>query len=440
MIAITDGVDNRFATDAYANPNGESIEEVINAELDGTGTAVHVVGFGIGADASQAARRQFDFVQRRTPAGRWWEAREAPALDRALRSALAESQTTSLQRRDPPIAAATATPLSADPQHPTWPRSPIPAGLYELPRFATEGAAQHVLLGGGDLVTLAPARDANGARLHRVAYTSNFPSDHPAVETPSWRVALLADRRLPSGGRRALLAIEKAPSNAEPVRLERPTRVWIEASSGVAPLAWRRRDGYPAPCWEVAWPKHDAGSDADLAVWWSWSEDPASALTIRPEGADQGWAALVGKRWDFPSGSVRLRRMTLEVQRLPTPEGRMIDQPCLVIEAASNARRLTRLEGFNAAGSRHRWYDDNGIATSTFWPVTERDLEQSISSLEIVSISDFKRKAESEGCFARLERVPEPRSDNHHPTPAVDWFEPTPSPELNQVGAVQQAR
>lgn len=435
VIAVTDGVDNRFADDRFANPAGQSIAKVVNNELLDTGVAIHVIAYGVAQQETEAARRQFSFIEQRNPPGRWWQASESAGLGRAMRAALQGATQIAVRAAtgDDKPAAASATPLAL-----SWPADPIPAGSYALPQLTPDAAAQQAHVENGDLLLLGLRRNAKGARLAPVSYTAAYHEDRPAVETPAWRVTLLSDRRLPSDQRSSLLAIERA-SLAEPLRVAQPVRLWIESSSGQPPLAWRRVEGYPASCWEVVWPEPQQSTPfTDFTVWWHWQERQSASAVVRREADQADWFQCVGNRWATERGPISLRRLALETRPLPTADGSVIEQPCLVIELRSEARCTPRLVGLQAAGERHQWFDEPRIAASVFWPVTRLQLNQVIEGIDLLLIDELKADAESSGAVARFEGLAPARRDDHRPTPAVGWFDAT-SPGLGQVGLRSEA-
>ncbi|QDV78653.1 hypothetical protein K2D_22600 [Planctomycetes bacterium K2D] len=430
VIAITDGVDNRIAGDAYANPMNLPLDALMREELSGAGVSVQVIAFRVDVPEQTAARQQFSFLNQLSPAGRWWEASETSELERMLRQAFEESQTT-------PLYTASATALRgpagvatvSNGLHPlTWPSAPVPEGVYDLPRLTNDATPQKALLSDGDLLLLAARQTTGGLYLSSKSFSANQPLTQPAIETAGWRAAVLCDRLLPNGDRSTLVCIEKQP-DSQPMpmlKLERPAAVWFEASDDPAQrLRWRRLDGYPAPCWEVEWPAGSA--TGKLAVWWAKANAPTANVAVRPDLLRRELVDFVGHSWRLDGESIVLKRLAIETQRLPDARGEIVEQPCLVVELRGAIRCLTRLQGYSTAGQRQQWFDEAQASVATFWPVTAESLGGAVEGIELIAAATLKQQAESAGRTALFKEGPAPSTEDYRPIPVVDWFNTAPT-------------
>lgn len=431
VIAITDGVDNRIAGDAYTNPQQKSLDVLMREELAGAGVSVQVIAFRVAAPEQAAARKQFDFLSQLIPAGKWWEASEASELERVLRAAFEESQSAPLYADNEPGGprlAGVAT-IASGRRPLTWPSTPVSEGVYDLPRLTTTAAPQKALLSDGDLLLLATRQDANAVYLAPAAYTTIQAASQPPIETEGWRVAILSDRLLPGGARSMLVAIEQHQLDTDPdplLKVVRPDAVWFEAAGDPSQrLVWRRVDGYPAPTWDVEWPAGSATSK--LAVWWASMKAPTMSVAIEPDALRQELVDFVGHSWQVDGAPVTLRRLAIETQRLPDARGELIDQPCLVVELRGASRCLTRLHGCPTAGQRQQWFDEAQASVATFWPVTAEALSGGVEGVELVGATSFKQQAVSEGRSAVFKDGPAPTAEDYRPIPVVDWFNTAPA-------------
>ncbi|TWT97789.1 hypothetical protein Pla108_19410 [Botrimarina colliarenosi] len=422
VIAITDGVDNRFERDAFANPGGKPIGDVVGAELSGSGVALHLIGYRVAGAEQAVVKRQFAFLSRLTPVGHWWQADETASLERALRSALRSNLVASNEGGSAPLVTVTPAgrPLA-------WSGTPLPNGLYDLPTTTPAAAGQQALLDGGDLLLLRARETALGVQFSPVCYSKTNHPTRPAIETAGWRTALLSDRQLPNGDRCSLITVERQMSSDEdlptPLRVARPAELWIERANRAAPsITWRRVDGYPAPCWEVIG-RGEQESNGDLVVWWNDTPSPSTGV-LRPNGALNGLAALIGQEVNVDGTTATIRQIALQPRRVPNAKGAITEQNCLVIEMESPERVTIGLRGYTPAGERQEWYDEVGVSVATFWPLTAEALSGAVTGLNVTSIASAKLRAEAAGRIARFDRLPPPSSSDQRPTPAVGWFDP----------------
>ncbi|WP_146396463.1 vWA domain-containing protein [Pseudobythopirellula maris] len=432
VIAITDGFDNRFASDALANPAGRPIAQVLAKELAGSGVAVQVVGFQVSEGELSDAREQFAFLNTMNPAGRWWEADKRHELEATLRRALAAPRSVAIEPEDPASSANAAEALLAgtDTNH-LWQTKPLAPGVYRLPIGAGSAPAQRARLAGGDLLLLAMQDSLGATTLAPAPFAAERFPEKPARRAGDWRATLLNHRRLPDGSTSTMLCLEHTPLGpASPDALlgqTRPADLWIESPglTGSAPqVGWRPYYGYPAPCWEVARRRHqseESGPD-QLAVWWSWPKPPAPSRVVR-RGADyERLVDLVGKSWVVDGEPVEALRIAVERRRLPNADGPPTQQNCLVVELGAKAPYKVRLHGLETAGQRHKCFTEAGRSVGLFWPVDPERLDEAIAGLELVSIERMKREAEERGQSAKFPEVAPASPVDNRPTPAVDWL------------------
>lgn len=432
LIAITDGIDNRFANDTVANPRRRPLGEVLARELTGTGIALQVVGFKVSGEERAAARRQFGFLAEMSPPGRWWEATKREKLAETLDQILGESEASPLlnRGRDGVVRRVGEAFVTASLDSPSWPTEPSPPGLYSLPAEGSAGR-QSTLLTGGDLLLLSRVRSPSGPLLRPISYSATRRPEKPAIETAGWRAALLNHRRLPDGSTSALISIERRPTDdlrsASLLQVERPSEVWIEGRTFEGEkrsIHWSPVYGYPAPCWDVVriGNTSEAGPER-LRVWWAPPEGSTATRVMRRGEAFQRPTDLVGKSLDIAGQPVVVSQLAVEQRDLPNAAGDLVTQSCLVIELDGGPPCRVRLEGCTPEGVQHQYYQDAKRAISIYWPLGPQQVQDQLQGLRLTSISDFKREAERLGLSASFADLPAASPGDLRPTPSVGWFD-----------------
>ena len=93
-------------------------------------------------------------------------------------------------------------------------------------------------------------------------------------------------------------------------------------------------------------------------------------------------------------------------------------KPCLVVriksqnDKSSNQKFWVKPVGLEFEGYEGRTYEDIGSYTGTFWPIVADEVDQVISGLNVYSLDDMKRQAESRGFHIRLDNLGSPRADD----------------------------
>lgn len=425
VIAVTDGVDNRFAEDKLANPLGESLGQVLSRELPERGVALHVIGFRLPGAEQEPARRQFDFASGATPRGGYWQADHPQALSAALRTAWSGGENAwALAAAAPDGRRLGEAVLSPAGSAPVWPDRPLPLGWYTLPIGRAEAASQRALLAAGDLLLVRLGQPEADAPLSVASATRLLWPAKPSAEAVGWRAAILNRRLLPNDATSATVALENLPaaSPTSVLQITRPSRVWFERTCvdrQGATLSWRRVDGYPAPAWEL----HGEGGASPacpegLRVWWTAEEPAADAKVADFDSID----TLIGASWDIDGRQTTLLGLAAENRPLADGSGRVVEQPCVVVRL-KGARCFVRLGGVAPAGQRHAFYDDAEQTVAVFWPVTPHQLEHGLRWFELASVQSMKEAAKASGATIHFPELGPASPGDLRPAPSVGWFD-----------------
>ncbi|MEM9588195.1 MAG: hypothetical protein AAGA03_13015, partial [Planctomycetota bacterium] len=110
-------------------------------------------------------------------------------------------------------------------------------------------------------------------------------------------------------------------------------------------------------------------------------------------------ADLAPASWQVTNGNIDLVSAGVEVHSVPDASGSVKPQPCLVLRGQcppGTAYRL-RTRGLRIEGEDERCYRTHGQFVLRQWPVSVEDVEQSLDSVELISIDQFKLDAQTSG-------------------------------------------
>lgn len=441
VVAITDGVDNRFANDRVANPRSKPLAEVLGQEVSAEGITLHVVGFRVAGAEKQQARQQFAFLDRTSPPGKWWEADQTSELEETLRDALNYRPRLPLTLLDSKgqahqFHASTASKTGAPSAgQPLIEHQSLPAGEYSV-QLPTAGLLdQKLTLVDGDLLLLSVQESIEGSKLSLMNYTANYLPEKPTHSVTGWRTTLLNNRALPNSGTSTLVAIESQangrPGKTERLQQVRPQDLWFElqpaagvSSASHARVAWQPVFGYAAPAWEITRQlSHDSASTpASLTAWWLPPGETTAACSLSSGHDFQSLADLVGRSWDVDGTPVTINRLAVETKALPDPTGKLVEQNCLVVELGGDSLCQVRLHGLPTGGQRHQFFKHAERYVGLFWPVDAAQLDQQLQRFDIVSISQLKEQARKQGTKIQFTEIAPAKVEDRRPLPAVDWL------------------
>jgi hypothetical protein len=438
MVVITDGIDNRFEKDATANPEKKPIPQVLTDRFQGTGIAVHMLGFRFEEPERAQALEQFSVVEKLDPPGKLHDVRNTAELEAALRRALSHRllyHVDGYDNRPLDAAAAAGIEISRTGANDRWFPGNLMPGSYRTWVFANQLIRKNVLLQPGELLLLKLRDSQGGPYFERGLYSLEDHGDKPSQSRTGWRLGLLQNQAMPDDAAQMLLALEKEPTSDETILQQiHAHETWLDLTTDNdrtrnedprLAVRWGPRAGYPAPTFslEVAsWPTVAGGALARprLRAWWN---------PLRPTPPAATWKIGV----DFQTGGpaktftvdgqpLTLERVDVEEQILEIEPGRRESRLCLVVqwEHAPGHACLVRLVGLNTPLAEQRFYTRPGKVVTVFGPVTREAVQRDLRGLEVVPIATLKRAAEAHGFHADFAELAAPASSGIRPPPPVE--------------------
>ncbi|QDV69960.1 hypothetical protein Poly24_36790 [Rosistilla carotiformis] len=409
LVVITDGADNRIATDGVANPLGLTPEQWLRRQFNGTGITVNVIGFRVDAGDKTATQKQLATVRQLLPPGRFVTADKTSELA----SALAEMLTV-----ETPIAIRKATSTSADKTHPvaTVPISPgdaaaswtpmLDAGLYSV---ATDGATAPTTIQLSDGEQLILDRSTVGTYSLWPAIDKQF-RWCPQRQSGRWTLAL-APQPISVPGISARRLVLWADATRGNLAIQRPSELWVEARDGdkAMPIRWQNNsepscDGYDLSV------QGEVVGQPQFSVWISDRKANSVGALVRNQDFRQ-LQDLAPASWQLSEGEVRLKSAAIETHTVADRSGTLTPQSCLVLRGSgprSMALRL-RTRGLAFEGQDEQCFTTLGEFTLRQWPVTGDDVQRSLQSVELILVDQVKSDTERAGgkvIFAEPPRRP----------------------------------
>lgn len=430
IVAITDGLDNRIALDRVANPDGVQLGDLLVDQLAGTGVALQIIGFRVVEAEQTAAREQFAFVSSLNPPGRWWEASEVRELEQALRRSLQHNRVVQLTpsggvSHSKPVLARVASHASPS----DWQPTKLAPGVYAIETGTGHGHMQQLELQAGDLMVLSLLNGADGVEAAQAPSSPTRPGGGAVFETGGWSASLLSRRVLPDAAVSSVVAIERIrqsrQADAQVLRLSRPTQVWVEsAGSALADWCWTPLYGYRTPCWDLTARGLSSGLGAEaFSLWWTTEGQCPASLTLSRQVDFQAISDLIGRSWRVGGELVTLNRLEVCRDMLPDSSGKQVEQSALVVDLGCKRPVLVAVPGVSTPGRDLRVYRKAGRCILRFWPLTKDELNAGARGLQITTVEDLKRTAESSEQTATFSDIPPASPNSPRPLPLVDWLD-----------------
>jgi hypothetical protein len=427
MMVLTDGIDNRFAKDREGNPSGESVRDALRRRFQGTGIALHVIGFQVASHEEAEAHEQFGVVKEMDPPGTFCRVDQVEDLVDSVRRvgrATIEYRLAATDERAPGVGRSPLSGLVGPQDEPLrWLAIPLAgrAGVFHLGFVPGKTTVNDVAVNPGDALNLRLALRGMRFGLKRAPFVA--PGDLPAgrlQERGGW-IAAVAKYDQASGGLRLLLTLEPQPSEGEnPIRVRRPSDLWIEMQSTdgrAVATTWSPWYGYPAPAWKIecpAWPA-DASQSAALRAWWL-SDGPAAPLATLRRGQDFRSPAGIARPVRVEGGEWTLDSVQVEFRPMESGEGgKSSPSPprwCVAVRVSYPSGQPVRasLDGLGRLScEEHRYYHAAGkyvglfaIAGATTHDEVKDRLERDLQALQLTSLAALRQAAEKEAHAAEF--------------------------------------
>ncbi|SIO60649.1 hypothetical protein SAMN05444166_6473 [Singulisphaera sp. GP187] len=432
LLVLTDGMDNRYEQDTFANPHKTPIPVAIHALFKDSGIEVNIVGYKVVSPEAERARAQFRVIEELPIPGKFYEVNDAANLAGVLGKAMGRRLRYWVEEEDnvlvpgTPSEGLTTSRIGANDR---WFAPALAPGGFKLVIDPLRRQSRNIALNNGDLliVQLDPARV--GVDFRRIEFSREDFSWKPATEKNSWRLAVLQDQLLGTSSLQMLCTLEKAFSRFETsLSVVRPREVWYELEplgASEVPFAtrWSNRSGFPAAAWTLdvsRWPSSPGTPSPArpiLRCWWNPDQDtPASAgLDRGPDfDLDTGRAA---SPVPVEGDHVTVESVRVEDHRVEIRHGAWEVKPCLVVRLGHSPGKPigVRPVGLVPAGSEQRYYTSAAKTTALFWPVTRDEAGAMLTGLKLYSINTFKAQAERRGFSTELRDLPIPRPDDVPP-------------------------
>jgi hypothetical protein len=416
MVVITDGADNRFASDRTYNPKKEPIPDVLKKRFGDARIAVHVVGFQIADKEETEARQHFKVLEELTPRGSFTLVNRLDdlvrRLDRVMQPGLRYRLVSEI---DGEAASADEVDVAADGENDRWLRLQGGSGSYRMQVSAGWPMDQKLVLRPGEALLLQLTSGGRRPICERLLFAEQEAFRlRPSRQRGNWRTAVLESSQGAESGLHMLVSLEKKPEpNEAVIRQVKPGTVWLEAeragsAAGGATVHWGEVPGYPAPVWQVAVPGWQASTAPKLRLWWS-PEREAPGRVLR-RGADFRTLRDLAGEVRLDGETATLDGVTVEQRWVEAQSGQREQRWCLVVRASHTPGRplWARVETtLPRAGHEHRFHTSARRYVGLFWfrgletpEALQEQMDDKLLAVHLISVGAFKKEAEERQLFA----------------------------------------
>jgi hypothetical protein len=440
ILALTDGMDNRFDLEQQSADRPLTIPEALREQFQNSGIHVDIVGFRITPEDWARAYEQFSVVRTLPAAGRFLRVDDPRALDHVVRSGLpaevrylVETLTGSLVSGIPSGGQDVAAEGSPD----RFLATGIEPGTYRLQLPGDSRPGQEIRLAWNDMLILRLMAPAGSPRAVLEDVLRTDYGAWPYRRAGGWGAAVLGNSAGPAGGLSLLVGIARTPAMGEPtLRQHRPTDPWFairprSGESATIPIRWCLDPAYPIPVYQVRlpqWPRDPAtGLPASATIRGWWLPEGASAgpgIELRRGVEFRSLADLVRQSYSLAGKTVVVEDIAIERHTVETKPSVLASLGCLAIRLRCDEAQAVRVapRGIEFEGSEHRYYAGSSRCTALFWPVTGDQLKERPEGLVLHSIAGLVPQAEAAGCAVIFDDLPPPASGA--PTASPPAIEP----------------
>ncbi|MBV9125306.1 MAG: VWA domain-containing protein, partial [Planctomycetes bacterium] len=296
------------------------------------------------------------------------------------------------------------------------------------PRLASFRNLPDLLLQAGDRLVLSVTPKG----LQRVLYGKSFFADSrisseglqagggsdPGSSSQPWLLSTLQNQLGPNNrSLQMMMTLENqaqlSPAAGESLQQIRPRFVWFEVSApdtgpkgkGAQPrgIRWGNLADYPAPAWGLDVRQWPSGAQPLLQAWWRSDQAPYPLAEFKREDPARP-IDQVFKDMDLPPG-VHSLDVTVEQQQVAGEDN---PRPCLVVRIKYDPDTpiLALTSGLPLQRREHRFYYQAGQYTGLFWPTTAEQLTRARFTLSLISLKDFKDKAQAQNAYIKMPLPP----------------------------------
>lgn len=410
LIAITDGIDNRYQQDVQVNPQHWDVSTGLAESFRGTGIALQVVGFQIASHEEEEAHKQFNVIESFDPPGRFYKVEEASellaalnaALDRRLRYWIEDYDHRPLANESnegwQPVFATAALPRD---------RASARPGEYRLRAVADRPIERALIVSGGDLVLGRLQSDQDQVTIERGRVLPRLYPHARVEQAGAWSAGLLASALQ---GQRATVtvALEREPDSRElQLAVVAPARIWWQMTldadeEQASALRATRVFTSGLPTWqlecdapgELSLP---AATTARVEAWWLEGATALPSVSLVCGRDFTHVEELVGRTLNVGGMALTIR----DVRWQTTEAGRRL---IVVVEGAGEAECRVTLHGLGEVAAEHRHYQSLGRYAALF-DCPPGDNSATDWRLEFESLAALKQLATQQGTHHQFKNV-----------------------------------
>lgn len=437
LVVLTDGMDNRFASDTKLNPDKRDVATAVRQVFGQSGIVINIVGFKVVGAEKGPARDQFQVVESLSPPGQLFTVDETQQLAATLDTAFRQRLRYWVDDYDNQLIPGVPTAgldVSRDQATDQWFPGGVEPGSYKLRSYTNQPVEAPISLERGDMLLLELSEQQSAPRFGRLSYSETYFPWRMAQEVSGWRCAVLQNQQLPDQSLQMLLTLEKTPSaNEQWLQVIKPRETWLElvppsGETYAGVVSWGPQNGYPAPAWKFEAPRWQQAADGSgpvapkLRVWWNPDQEPTYAATLNQTSDYANLDDLRDRAVQIAGRQVRIENVRVEDHYVETAPGRRELQSCLVVRLVHDLGQpiWVRPGGLKSAGHEHRFYSGVGRYTGLFWPINLDAATNSLASLHFVSLDHFKRRAEERGYALELDSLSTPQPNDVCPKPPLE--------------------